>query len=174
MTLAEIASITGGTLVNADPAAVVSGPVEYDSRKAAADGLFVAFAGEKADGHDFVGAGAYLGTRDVGKPGIVVADQLAALAALARAVLDRLPDLTVVGLTGSSGKTTTKDLLARLIAGPAPPLATAGSFNNELGLPHTVLRATTDTRYLVLEMGARGLGNITYLCDIAPPRVGVV
>src|SRR5919112_1997253 len=92
MTLDEIAAITGGRLVHADPAAVVSGPVEYDSRKVTPDGLFVAFAGEKVDGHDFaatVGA-PVLGTRDTGMPGVVVDDQLAALAKLARAVVDRL------------------------------------------------------------------------------------
>ncbi|MEV6489243.1 Mur ligase family protein, partial [Actinoplanes sp. NPDC051633] len=159
LSMGEIASITGGTLVNADPAVVVGGPVEYDSRKATADGLFVAFAGEKADGHDFV-SGPYLGTRDVGKPGVVVTKQLAALAALARAVIDRLPSLTVVGLTGSSGKTTTKDYLGQLLSQLGPTISPPGSLNNELGFPYTVLKATPDTRFLVLDMGARGNGHI--------------
>jgi len=174
LTLGEIATITGGAVVNAEPGVVVSGPVEYDSRKVTADGLFVAFAGEKVDGHDYVGASAYLGTRDVGKPGVVVADQLAALAALARAVLDRLPDLTVVGLTGSSGKTTTKDYIGQMLSRLGPTIAPPGSLNNELGFPYTVLKATEDTRFLVLEMGARGIGHIRYLTQVAPPRIGLV
>ena len=120
------------------------------------------------------GAVAVLATRPIDAPAILVDDARAALGRLARAVLGRLPDLTVIGLTGSSGKTTTKDLLAGLLRRLGPTVATAGSFNNELGLPHTVLRATAETRYLVLEMGSRGVGHIRYLCELAPPHVGVV
>ena len=182
MTLDEIATITGGHLVNTDPAApvTVSAGVEYDSRKIGPGGLFVAFAGEQVDGHDYAaravtaGAAGVLSTRDTGEPGVVVADPLAALAQLAHAVLDRLPDLTVVGLTGSSGKTTTKDYLGQLLSRLGPAVAPPGSLNNELGFPYTVLQATTGTRYLVLEMGARGIGHIRYLTDIARPHVGVV
>jgi UDP-N-acetylmuramoyl-tripeptide--D-alanyl-D-alanine ligase len=180
MTLAEVAEAVGGALVDADPAAIVTGPVEYDSRQVGPGGLFAAFAGVKADGLDFAGAAyaagamAVLGTRAVAGPCIVVADPLEALAALARAVVDRLPTLTVVGITGSSGKTSTKDLIAQLLARLGPTVAPAGSLNNELGLPHTVLRADAGTRFLVLEMGARGAGHIRYLCGIAPPTVGVV
>jgi UDP-N-acetylmuramoyl-tripeptide--D-alanyl-D-alanine ligase len=105
---------------------------------------------------------------------LVVGDVRTALGRLARAVRDRLPDLTVIGITGSSGKTTTKDLISQLLADLGEVVAPAGSFNNELGLPYTMLRATTETRYLVLEMGARGSGHIRYLCDIARPDVGVV
>src|SRR3954471_23513831 len=176
MTLDEIAAVTGGRLVHADPAAVVSGPVEYDSRKVAPDGLFVAFAGEKVDGHDFaatVGA-PVLGTRDTGMPGVVVDDQLTALAKLARAVVDRLPDLTIVGLTGSSGKTTTKDYLGQLLSRLGPTIAAPGSLNNELGHPYTVLKATPETRFLVLEMGARGIGHIRHLAEVARPQIGLV
>jgi UDP-N-acetylmuramoyl-tripeptide--D-alanyl-D-alanine ligase len=181
LTLAEVAAATSGRLMRADPGTLVTGTVEYDSRAVTPGGLFVAFAGERADGHDFApaavaaGAVAVLGSRAVdGVPSIVVDDPLAAMAALARAVVDRLPQLTVIGLTGSSGKTTTKDLVAQVVAGSGPTVAPAGTSNNELGLPHTVLRAGTDTRYLVLEMGARGIGHVRYLCGIAPPRVGVV
>jgi UDP-N-acetylmuramoyl-tripeptide--D-alanyl-D-alanine ligase len=180
MTLAEVAAAVGGELVGADPGVRVTGTVEFDSRKIGPGGLFVAFAGENVDGHDFApaavdrGAVAVLGTRKVEAPAVLVDDARAAMGRLARAVLDRLPDLTVVGITGSSGKTTTKDLLAALLARRGPTVATAGSFNNELGLPYTALRATADTRYLVLEMGSRGAGHIRYLCDIAPPRIGVV
>jgi len=180
LTLAEVAAAVGGELVGADPQARVTGTVEFDSRKVGPGGLFAAFAGEQADGHDFAptaverGAVAVLGTRKVDAPAILVDDARAALGRLARAVLDRLPEVTVVGLTGSSGKTTTKDLLAAVLTGLGPTVATAGSFNNELGLPYTVLRATAQTRYLVLELGSRGLGHIRYLCDIAPPRIAVV
>jgi UDP-N-acetylmuramoyl-tripeptide--D-alanyl-D-alanine ligase len=181
LTLAEIADLTGADLVGADPQARVTGSVEYDSRRVARGGLFVAFPGEKADGHDYAsvamaaGAVAVLGSRPVqGIPMLVVSDALTALGRLARAVRDRLPRLTVVGITGSSGKTTTKDLIAQTLAHLGEVVAPAGSLNNELGLPHTVLKATPDTRYLVLEMGARGVGHIRYLCDIARPDIGVV
>ena len=107
-------------------------------------------------------------------PAVVVDDVMAALAALARHVVAALPDLTVVGLTGSQGKTSTKDLLAQVLARAGRTVATFGSFNNELGMPVTALRADADTRYLVLEMGARGIGHIRELCEIAPPHVGLV
>ncbi|GAA2667740.1 UDP-N-acetylmuramoyl-tripeptide--D-alanyl-D-alanine ligase [Actinoplanes palleronii] len=180
LSLGEIAAITGGRLVNSDGSETVSGGVEYDSRKVGPGGLFVAFAGEKQDGHDFgpavVGAGAagVLGTRDAGVPGIVVADQLDALAKLAHEVLGRLPELTVVGLTGSSGKTTTKDYIGQLLSRLGPTVALPGSLNNELGFPYTVLQAGEKTRFLVLEMGARGVGHLRYLTGIARPSIGVV
>jgi UDP-N-acetylmuramoyl-tripeptide--D-alanyl-D-alanine ligase len=107
-------------------------------------------------------------------PHILVADPLVAMARLASAVVDRLPELTIIGLTGSSGKTTTKDLVAQVTAKLGPTVAPAGTFNNELGHPYTVLQSTTQTRYLVLEMGARGIGHIRYLCDVARPRIGIV
>lgn len=181
LTLAEVAAAVGGRLVNADPTARVTGGVEYDSRKLGPGGLFVAFAGEKVDGHDYsaaaitAGAVAVLGTRAVtGVPMILVGDALAAMAALARVVMKRLPELTVIGLTGSSGKTSTKDLVGQLVSRLGPTVAPAGSPNNELGHPWTVLRADEETRYLVLEKGARGIGHIRYLCDVVPPRIAVV
>ena len=180
MTLDEIAAITAGHLVNADPTVTVTGAVEYDTRALRPGGLFVAFAGERVDGHDFaaaaVAAGAVgvLGTRDTGQPGIVVDDPLRALALLAIAVVRRLPELTVVGLTGSSGKTTTKDYIGQLLGRLGETVAPAGSLNNELGFPYTVLKAGPETRFLVLEMGARGIGHIRYLTDMARPRIGVV
>jgi UDP-N-acetylmuramoyl-tripeptide--D-alanyl-D-alanine ligase len=181
LSLAEVAAATGGLLSGADPAARITGTVEYDSRKVGPGGLFAAFAGEHADGHEFAeaalaaGAAAVLGTRSLDKvPMVLVDDPLAALGRLARTVVDRLPDLTVIGVTGSSGKTTTKDFLAQLTGGLGPTVAPAGSLNNELGVPHTALRADSSTRFLVLEMGARGIGHIAYLCGVAPPRLGVV
>jgi UDP-N-acetylmuramoyl-tripeptide--D-alanyl-D-alanine ligase len=181
LTIAEIAGITGAEMAGVDPLAVVSGAVEFDSRAVTPGGLFVAFAGERVDGHDYAaaavaaGAVAVLGSRPVpGLPMLVCADALTALGKLARAVRDRLPELTVIGITGSSGKTTTKDLLAQLLARHGEVVAPAGSLNNELGLPYTMLKAGEKTRYLVLEMGARGVGHIRYLCGIARPDVGVV
>jgi UDP-N-acetylmuramoyl-tripeptide--D-alanyl-D-alanine ligase len=182
LTLAEVAGYTGAELAGVDDATrLVTGSIEFDSRKVTAGGLFVAFPGERVDGHDFAGAAvaagavAVLGNRPLpGVPMLVVEDALTALGRLARAVRDRLPDLTVIGITGSSGKTTTKDLIAQLLADLGEVVAPAGSFNNELGLPYTVLKATDKTRYLVLEMGARGVGHIRYLCEIARPTIGVV
>ncbi|HLL66000.1 MAG TPA: UDP-N-acetylmuramoyl-tripeptide--D-alanyl-D-alanine ligase [Micromonosporaceae bacterium] len=185
MRLDEVAALLGGRLVAGDPGAVVTGPIEFDSRKVGPGGLFVAFAGEHVDGHDFAGAAvrggavAVLGSREVADvPMILLDDPRAGMGRLARALLDRLhdrpPGLTVVGLTGSSGKTTTKDFLAQVLDRLGPTVAPAGSLNNELGLPHTVLRADEGTRFLVLEMGARGAGHIKLLCDIAPPQVGLV
>ena len=180
MTLAALAAATGGELRLADPAAVITGTVEYDSRKVTAGGLFIALSGDRFDGHDFaagaVAAGvvAVLATRPLEVPSILVPDALVALAKLARAVVDRLPQLTIVGVTGSSGKTSTKDLIAALAARLGPTVAPPESFNNELGHPWTVLRADEDTRYLVLEKSARGVGHIRWLTDIAPPRIGVV
>jgi UDP-N-acetylmuramoyl-tripeptide--D-alanyl-D-alanine ligase len=177
--LREIAAIVGGR-VEGDPAVMVTGAATADSRLVEPGGLFVAFAGEHVDGHDYAaraieaGAVAVLATRSTGQPGVVVEDALDALGRLAREVLRRLPDVSVVALTGSQGKTTTKDLLAKVLSAAGPTVATYGSFNNELGLPLTVLRADTATRYLVLEMGARGRGHLSYLCGIAPPDVSLV
>ncbi|GID32040.1 UDP-N-acetylmuramoyl-tripeptide--D-alanyl-D-alanine ligase [Paractinoplanes brasiliensis] len=180
LTLGEIAEIAGGRVVHAEPGLAVTGGVEYDSRKISPGGLFVAFEGERADGHEFAGgavaagAAAVLSTRDTGQPGVVVEEPLAALAALARVVVSRLGDLTVVGLTGSSGKTTTKDYIGQLLSRIGPTIAPAGSLNNELGFPYTVLQAGEGTRFLVLEMGARGAGHIRYLTEIARPSIGAV
>ena len=181
LTLLEVAEATGGRLAGgAGPGAAVTGPVVVDTRAAVPGALFVALRGERTDGHEHAGAAvaagasAALAERDLEVPCVVVDDGVAALSRLARAVLDRLPGATVVGLTGSAGKTSTKDLLAAVLGGAAPTVAPAGSFNNEIGLPLTVLRADEETRYLVLEMGARGRGHIASLCATAPPRVGIV
>jgi UDP-N-acetylmuramoyl-tripeptide--D-alanyl-D-alanine ligase len=180
-TLRQVADAVGGTLHDADPDAVVTGPVSVDSRTVEAGGLFAAVAGERVDGHDYAaaavrerGAVAVLAGRPVGVPAVVVTDPVAALGRLARSVLDRLPGCTVVGVTGSAGKTSTKDLLASVIGTAVPTVATGGSQNNEIGLPLTVLRVTHETRVVVVEMGSRGLGHIATLTAIAPPRIGVV
>ena len=179
--LHEIARATGGRLVgDADPDRVVDGPVVLDSRAAVDGSLFVAVPGEHVDGHDFAaaairaGAVAFLGTRAAGAPGIVVDDAAVALGALGAAVLRRLPSTRVVGVTGSAGKTSTKDLLGAVFATAGPTVAPAGNLNNEYGLPLTVTTARPDTETVVLEYGARGVGHIRYLTTIAPPRIGVV
>jgi UDP-N-acetylmuramoyl-tripeptide--D-alanyl-D-alanine ligase len=178
MTLEEIASAVGGA-VDGDPTTVVSAPATFDSRHVEAGGLFVAVAGERTDGHDHAqaahaaGAAAVLASRATGVPSVLVDDPVEALGRLARHVLDRL-DVTVLALTGSQGKTGTKDYLGQVLATAGPTVATAGNHNNELGVPLTVLRAEASTRYLVVEMGARGIGHIAYLCSIAPPSVAAV
>jgi UDP-N-acetylmuramoyl-tripeptide--D-alanyl-D-alanine ligase len=177
MTLAEIADVVGGV---AHGEATVTGAAFLDTRTPEADGLFVAIAGERVDGHELAeaaaaaGAAAVLGSRPTVLPTVVVDDATAALGRLARHVVDRLPDLVVLAMTGSQGKTGTKDFLAHVLAEDGPTVATRGNFNNELGVPLTVLRATPETRYLVVEMGARGVGHVAELCEIAPPHVAAV
>ncbi|MFD9485467.1 UDP-N-acetylmuramoyl-tripeptide--D-alanyl-D-alanine ligase [Streptomyces sp. NPDC059991] len=180
LSLAEIAEIVGGQSNDIpDPSVQVTGSVVIDSRRVAPGSLFAAFAGEQADGHDYArvayeaGAVAVLATRPVGVPAIVVDDVQGALGALAREVVRRL-GTDVVALTGSSGKTSTKDLIAQVLQRHAPTVYTPGSLNNEIGLPLTALTATSETRHLVLEMGARGIGHIRYLTGLTPPRIGLV
>ena len=181
LTLAEVAAATGGRLSDdADGPTVVTAGVVADSRQVTPGGLFVALPGARTDGHAFAaaafaaGAVAVLGIREVGGPAVLVDDPLTAIGQLARAVVDRAEHLVVVGVTGSSGKTSTKDLLAAVLASAGPTVAPAGSFNNELGLPLTALRVEPTTRFLVAEMGARTPGNITYLAGITPPQISVV
>ncbi|MGO8768139.1 MAG: UDP-N-acetylmuramoyl-tripeptide--D-alanyl-D-alanine ligase [Mycobacterium sp.] len=182
----------------------VTGTVEFDSRAAGPGGLFLALPGARSDGHEHAGSAvaagavAVLAARPVGVPAIVVKPRaraggglagvlehdtdgsggavLAALAKLAKAVAAELVagGLTIVGITGSSGKTSTKDLVAAVLEPLGEVVAPPGSFNNELGHPWTVLRATRSTDYLVLEMSARHPGNIAALAEIAPPAVAVV
>ncbi|MCU0265648.1 MAG: UDP-N-acetylmuramoyl-tripeptide--D-alanyl-D-alanine ligase [Actinomycetia bacterium] len=180
LTLAEIAAVLGGAVHDGDPATVVSGPAGVDSRTVPPGGLFAALPGEQHDGHDFAaaavhaGAAAVLAARPVGQPAVVVDDVVAALGRLAATVRRRLTGLHVVAVTGSSGKTSTKDLLAQVLERLGPTVAPPGSFNNEIGLPLTVLSADERTRYLVLEMGARGAGHIRDLAEVAAPDVGCV
>ncbi|WP_406689133.1 UDP-N-acetylmuramoyl-tripeptide--D-alanyl-D-alanine ligase [Saccharopolyspora sp. ID03-671] len=202
LSLADIASAVDGRLHRAEGSEIVSAGVEFDSRKITEGGLFVAVPGERVDGHDFAaqaitdGATGVLAAREVDAPAVLVptapveersgamalagdtdgtgAAVLNGLAKLARHVVDRLPQLAVVGVTGSSGKTSTKDLIAQLLAPMGPTVAPPGSFNNELGHPWTVLRADESTRHLVLELSARGVGHIAALCEVAPPSIGVV
>ncbi len=180
LSLAEIAEVVGGQTHDIpDPSVQVTGPVVRDSREVEPGALFAAFAGERVDGHDFArqvveaGAVAVLASRPVDGPAIVVADVRTALGALARHVVRRL-GATLVALTGSAGKTSTKDLIAQVLQRKAPTAWTPGSLNNEIGLPLTALSATEETRFLVLEMGARGIGHIRHLTDLTPPKIGLV
>ena len=178
MTLGEIAAVVDGR-THGDAGTVVTGGAFVDTRTPEEGGLFVAVAGERVDGHDFAaqavaaGAAAVLGSRPTDAPTVVVDDVVRALGLLARHVVDRL-DATVLALTGSQGKTGVKDYLAAVLAAAGPTVATAGNFNNEIGVPLTVLRATPETRHLVVEMGARGVGHIRYLCEVAPPSIAAV
>jgi UDP-N-acetylmuramoyl-tripeptide--D-alanyl-D-alanine ligase len=181
LSVAQIAEITGARAdLITDHNGTVTGPVVIDSRQAGPGSLFAALPGTRADGHDFAaqavtaGATAVLATRPVGVPALIVPDVPAALAALAAAVAALRPDLTIAAITGSAGKTTTKDLAAQLIETLGPTVSPRNSYNNEIGHPLTVLRVTGQTRYLVAEMSARGPGHIAALCRISPPRLGVV
>ncbi len=180
LTLREVASVVKGTLADATGDERVTGAAFADSRYAVSEGLFVAVVGEHVDGHDHAadavsaGAAAALTTRPVGVPAVVVGDTVLALGLLAREVVVALPSLFVVGITGSQGKTSTKDLLAQVLELEGETVAPVESFNNEIGVPLTALRATSTTRYLVVEMGARGGGHIAYLTSITPPRAAIV
>jgi UDP-N-acetylmuramoyl-tripeptide--D-alanyl-D-alanine ligase len=181
LTLAEIAAITGGALHQVpDPTVQVTAPATCDSRQVVAGGLFAALPGAHADGHDFAaaalaaGAACVLASRPVDGPAVIVPDVTAALGALARHILHHAVTATVIALTGSSGKTTTKDMLRHVLAQHGKVIAPPGSFNNEIGLPLTVLQADTATRFLVLEMGTRHIGDIRYLTTLTPPQIGMV
>ena len=157
LSLAEITAIVAGQPHDIpDPDRSVTGPVVIDSREARPGSLFAALPGTRVDGHDFAhsavaaGATAVLATRPVGVPAVVVDDVTAALGALARHTVDRLTDTTVVALTGSAGKTSTKDLLAQLLERRGPTVWTPGNFNNEIGLPVAVLRSTPDNKHAVV------------------------
>jgi UDP-N-acetylmuramoyl-tripeptide--D-alanyl-D-alanine ligase len=178
--LAEVAAVCGGRLGDADGSAPVTG-VTVDSRTVAPGDLFVALPGSRTDGSRFAAAAVRAGAAaTLAQPGAVpagprveVAEPLPALAALAGAVRGRSA-ARVVGVTGSNGKTTTKDLLAAALATSMATVANRASFNNELGLPLTLCRIEPDTAAVVVEMGARGPGHIRALAELARPQVGVV
>ena len=180
LTAADIAQLTGGELMGADPTQSIPGPVVSDSRQVVPGALFVAVVGERVDGHEYAdkahadGALLTLASRPVATPAVLVDDTVAALGRLATGVLGRLPAAKVVGVTGSSGKTSTKDLLAQVLGAAGPTVAPQGSLNTEVGLPLTVLRAEADTRFFALEYSARGIGHIAYLTGIARPDIALV
>jgi UDP-N-acetylmuramoyl-tripeptide--D-alanyl-D-alanine ligase len=172
----EVAAATGGLVEG--PEVEVDG-VTIDSRADVAGRLFVPIVAER-DGHDFVpaalaaGAAAYLSSRPTqGGTAVVVEDTLLALGAVGGLARDRLPD-RVIGVTGSVGKTSVKDLLAAALASTYRTVASEKSFNNEMGVPLTLANAPDGTEAAVVEMGARGIGHIRLLCDLARPTIGVV
>ncbi|MFJ2766737.1 UDP-N-acetylmuramoyl-tripeptide--D-alanyl-D-alanine ligase [Streptomyces sp. NPDC087300] len=177
LSLAHIAALVGGR-VTGDATVTVSAPAVLDSRYGEPGGLFVAMAGERVDGHDYADrtrATAVLGSRPTSLPTVVVGDVPAALQTLAAHSVARLRErLTVVAVTGSQGKTSTKDMLSVILSGAGPTVATHGSYNNELGVPLTMLRADARTRFLALEMGARHIGDIAHLTELVAPDIAVV
>lgn len=179
LSVAKIAEVIGGKVVGDGDAIVIREPF-FDSRKAVVGGIFLALKGDHVDGHDFVtqaldaGAVTAITTRAVGNNCIVVDDVLIAINKLGAHVRNELPEMKVVGITGSQGKTTTKDIAKHLLSLVGETIAPEQSFNNDLGVPLTLLRATTSTRYCILEMGARHQGDIARLVHMAAPNVGVV
>ncbi|QCW51175.2 UDP-N-acetylmuramoyl-tripeptide--D-alanyl-D-alanine ligase [Nocardioides dongxiaopingii] len=168
--LREVAAVVRGELHGAD--VLVTGAAYLDSRETVPGGLFVAIAGEHVDGHEYAGgAHAVLGSRPTDAPTVVVDDVTVALGRLAALTVGTL-EVPVLALTGSQGKTGTKDYLAHVLGDRA--VATRANNNNELGVPLTVLRADESTEFLVLEMGARGIGHLAYLAEVAPPTIAAV
>jgi UDP-N-acetylmuramoyl-tripeptide--D-alanyl-D-alanine ligase len=178
MKSSEIASVVQGTLHGED--VTVSQAAVINSSEATPGSLFLAIKGERVDGHDFVadarthGAALTLSTKSVEGPHIVVTDVVVALGKLAQHVRSNLLNLTVIGITGSQGKTTTKELMASILSAAAPTVAPHGNFNNEIGAPLSLLHCTEATKYCIVEMGARHKGDIAHLCTIAQPNIGVV
>ena len=180
MSAGDVAALTGGRLDAIASRAIIDGPVVVDSRVCTAGSLFACVPGEHTDGHLYVtdafrrGAVVALASHPVDVPSIVVDDTVRALGFLAGGVLRRTTGCRVIGVTGSSGKTSTKDLIAALVARAGSTVAAKASMNNEIGLPLTVLEVEESTQHLVLEYSARGIGHIEYLCRIARPAIAVV
>ncbi len=182
----EIAQIVDGTLLSpSDATTLVNGEVHTDSRKVVAGSIFFALPGEVTDGHLFAQAAADNGAvlviaeraLDLDTPQVIVQDGVLALAALARAVVARvraLGKLRVVAVTGSNGKTTTKNMLRAVLSTEGATIAPAGSFNNHVGAPISMLAIREDTRFLIVEMGASAVGEIASLISIVVPDVGIV
>ena len=180
LTLNQIAQIVGGEVLNADGSLTTSAIPVINSNQATSKTFFVAFVGANVDGHDFVkeamanGAQFALVSKDCSTPAIKVVDVRKALKDLAVYVRSQLVNLKVVGITGSQGKTTTKDLLKHILSVSGETIAPEESLNNELGVPLLILRCTETTKFCIVEMGARHVGDISYLAEIAKPHVGVV
>jgi len=180
ITAKEFAEIVGGELHLLNPEVTISQYPVIDSRVATSETFFAAFIGEHVNGHEYIasaiqsGALFALTSEVVPHPSIRVPDVQGALAQLAHWLRLQLPDLKVAAITGSQGKTTTKDLLAHVLSGAGNVVAPAGSLNNDLGVPLTLLRCTAETTYCILEMGARHIGDIARLVKLAEPNVGAV
>ena len=178
MKASEIAQVMGGELHGSD--VEVSARAFLSSSQCVDGSIFLAIQGEKVDGHDFVtdafahGAVLAITSKVVNERCIVVPDVTVAIGALAGHVRQKLKSLTVIGITGSQGKTTTKELLAAVLRTKAETVSPQGNNNNELGVPITLLQCTEETKYCVVEMGARHQGDIAKLAEIAKPNIGVV
>lgn len=174
----KIAEIVEGKLYGED-ISVTAAPV-FNSTQATAGSIFLALKGPARDGHDFVsdafahGAVLALTTSQVSQRCIVVDDVTKALGMLAAFVRNELKNLKVIAITGSQGKTTTKDLLSHLLSSQGSTVAPQGNFNNEIGAPLTILECTQQTKFCIVEMGARHIGDIAALCQMAKPDIGVV
>ena len=174
----QIASIVGGYLVG-DDVEIITAPVLHSAR-ATRGSIFLAFSGENSDGHDFIGDAFARGSvlaitsRSVKERHIVVDDVAVALTTLAMFVRSKLTTLIVIGITGSQGKTTTKDLLRHMLSQHGATVAPLGNYNNELGVPLTILECDLDTKFAIIEMGARHKGDIAHLAAIAQPDIAVV
>jgi UDP-N-acetylmuramoyl-tripeptide--D-alanyl-D-alanine ligase len=175
----QIAEIVGGSLNVDGNTEVWLAPV-FDSRKATNGSFFLALQGENANGHDFAksaienGAAFALVSKPVEVANIQVSDVYEALGKLAAFVRIQLPNLKVIGITGSQGKTTTKDLLHHILESIGPTISPENSFNNELGAPLNLLRCDEKTVFCIAELGARHIGDIANLSSIVKPDVGVV
>lgn len=182
-TAADLAELAGGVL-HGDTSASVGPDVVVDARRATPGSVFVAIPGEHVDGHDFTGqaaangAAAVIATRvtDADIAHVVVDDSVGGLSRLASSVVRRAiaDGLTVLAITGSSGKTSTKDVLAQVLEHAGPTVSPVGSFNNEIGVPLTACGVDERTRYLVSEMGARGIGHLRWLTGLIPPAISLV
>ena len=180
LTLNQIADIVGGEVINADGQHITSAYPVINSSQATSNTFFAAFVGTNVDGHDYIkdamakGAQFALVSKNCSTPAIKVQDVQKALSVLATHVRIKLNNLQVIGITGSQGKTTTKDLLKHILAVSGETVAPEESLNNELGVPLLILRCTKNTKYCIVEMGARHVGDISHLAEIAKPHVGVV
>ena len=176
----DFASVVSGSLHDILPSQILDQDPVINSKDASAKSFFVAFKGEKFDGHDFVsealnsGAKFSLVSKSVSGPHVLVADVGQALIDLARFVRTQLPNMKVIGITGSQGKTTTKEFLYSVLQNEGATVATAGNFNTDIGVPLTLLRSSEATKFCILEMGARHVGDIAKLTELANPNVGVV
>ena len=176
----DFASVVSGSLHDISPSQILDQDPVINSKDASAKNFFVAFKGEKFDGHDFVsealnsGAKFSLVSKSVSGPHVLVSDVGQALIDLARFVRTQLPNMKVIGITGSQGKTTTKEFLYSILQNEGTTVATAGNFNTDIGVPLTLLRSTEETKFCILEMGARHVGDIAKLTELANPNVGVV
>ena len=177
---AEFAKIVAGQLHEISESTMIDQAPVINSKNATKDSFFVAFEGQQVDGHNFVteainlGAKFALVSKPVSEPHILVADTGKALIDLAIYIRSKLPELKIVGITGSQGKTTSKEFLHSILKLEGETVATAGNFNTDIGVPLTLLRCNEQTKFCILEMGARHSGDIAKLTKIAKPNVGVV